>query len=212
MSGAGINRSAYARIAPQWDAARSRLSPAERRSLDAVVHGLPAAAPILDLGCGTGRPIAAALLARGFRVTGVDQVPELLAIASARLPGGEWIESRIEAFAPRESPAAVILWDVLFHLDRAAHAPMLARVAQWLPAGGRVMLSSGGSAHPPFTDVMFGETFFYDSLPPDELGALLPTVGLSPVLVEILNEPDGGRDKGRIAIVAEAIPPRSRAS
>lgn len=57
--------------------------------------------------------------------------------------------------------------------------------------------------HPPFVDTMFGRDFFYDSYPPDEASELLRGVGFTILIGEYMNEPTGGRDKGRYAIVAE---------
>lgn len=65
------------------------------------------------------------------------------------------------------------------------------------------MLTSGGSEHPAFTDSMFGEEFFYDSHPPEALRAFLGTLGLRVLREELLNAPTGGRDKGRIAVLAQ---------
>ena len=57
---------------------------------------------------------------------------------------------------------------------------------------------------PAFTDSMFDRTFFYDSHAPETARSLLGEAGFSIVSHEFLNVPDGGRDKGRVAIVASA--------
>src|SRR5256885_5964949 len=46
-------------------------------------HGVAAGARVLDAGCGTGR-YAAALAGHGYRVTGVDLAPDLVAVARRR--------------------------------------------------------------------------------------------------------------------------------
>lgn len=157
---------------------------------------------ILDLGCGTGRPMAEYVLARGHAVTGVDQSSRLLGKARARFPFATWIESRIEDFDNQTRFAGVLCWDALFHLERAKHPELLSRMASFLEPGGRLAITVGGSEHPPFTDTMFGETFFYDSFPPEEVLKLLPQCGFEVQLGEFLNEPTSGRDKGRYAILA----------
>lgn len=197
-----LNRASYNRIAAAWDQARQRLYGREPAYVDALVEDLPAGAAILDLGCGTGRPIAQALLARGFAVTGVDQAESLLERARARFPEAQWIESPIEAFDFPRRYAAVVCWDTLFHIPRERHAGILARIAAGLVPGGRVMLTVGGSAHPAFTDTMFGETFFYDSLTPEETRARLDALGFEPLIAGFMDPPTGRRDKGRYAIVA----------
>lgn len=206
---AALNRKSYDRIAARWDAARSAFHGREAAFLDLFLNGISAPAMVLDLGCGTGRPMAEAVLARGHRLVGVDQSRELLARAAQRFPDATWIEADIAApDLPTRLPpgpySAALCWDALFHLPRALHEPLAVAVAALLAPRGRFMLTAGGSAHhPAFTDTMFDETFFYDSHSPDETVAMLERVGFRAVLVEVMNEPDGKRDKGRIAVVAE---------
>lgn len=197
-----VNRASYDAIAGDWDAVRTSLSGAEARLLDLLLADVAPGAPVLDLGCGTGRPIAEHLAARGLLVTGVDQSPGMLALARARLPHATWVEARLEDFVPTGGFAAAIAWDSLFHVPRVHHAVVFARVRAVLPRGGRFALTVGGSAQPPFTDTMFERPFFYDSHPPEEATALLVDAGFTIAHAEFLNLPTTGRDKGRYAIVA----------
>jgi len=205
--GASLNRRSYNAVAGAWDAARAAFSGRERDYLDGLLRGLPVPSRVLDLGCGSGRPLAEEVLRRGHQVTGVDQAEALLGIAARRFSGVRWVHARLEEFAFEERYAAVICWDVLFHLPRAEHGPILANLARVLPSGGRLMLTVGGSAHPPFVDTMFGEPFFYDSHPPEVVRAMLQELGFAPVIHEFLDPPTGGRDKGRYAILAVKAAP-----
>ena len=144
-------------------------------------------------------------IAKGHRILGVDQAGALLEIARTSFPGERWIEGSMESYAFDQPYAAAILWDSLFHIPRAVHEPILRKTVAGLPPGGRVMLTAGGSASEPFTDVMFGERFFYDSHAPEETEAILLRCGCRIVLGEFMNLPTGGRDKGRSAFVAERL-------
>jgi demethylmenaquinone methyltransferase / 2-methoxy-6-polyprenyl-1,4-benzoquinol methylase len=77
-------RSLFAPLGPTYDRVGATLSlgqdPRWRRFL---VSRLPRGGHVLDVATGTGL-VAAELLKRGFRVTGVDQSPEMLAIARRR--------------------------------------------------------------------------------------------------------------------------------
>lgn len=203
MTPAAPNRASYDAIAPSWDAARVAFYGRERDYLDALLDGLTVPSRVLDLGCGTGRPIAEHLLALGHDVTGVDQAEALLALARARFPRGRWVHATIEDYTVTERFDAIVCWDALFHIERAFHAELFARFASWLRGGGRLMVTFGGSDHPAFTDTMFGETFFYDSHPPETELALLADAGFRPIVSEFMNPPTSGRDKGRYAVVAE---------
>lgn len=199
-----MNRESYDTVAHEWDEARVRLSESEKRILDLLLERAPPGANVLDLGCGTGRPIAEYLVSRQLRVTGVDQSVAMLQLARSRLPEQHWVLSSLENFEPQGEFAAVIAWDSLFHIPREEHAAIVARVRAVMPLGGRFALTVGGSEHPAFTDTMFGQTFFYDSHSPEAAMALLAGSGFRVIHSEFLNPPTTGRDKGRFAIVAEA--------
>lgn len=202
----GMNRASYNAIASAWDGARVAFYGRERAYVDALLDGLPVPSEVLDLGCGTGRPIAADVLARGHRVTGVDQAEALLALARTRLPHATWIHATIEDFRPERTFDAIVCWDALFHIERARHAELFTRCAAVLRPGGRLMVTFGGSDHPAFTDTMFGATFSYDSHPPETELALLDRAGFRPLVAEFMNQPTTERDKGRYAVVAERRP------
>lgn len=55
--------------------------------LDRFCALLAAEAAILDIGCGSGLPIAGELIRRGFDVTGIDGTPAMLALFQRNLPG-----------------------------------------------------------------------------------------------------------------------------
>ncbi len=45
---------------------------------------------MLDIGCGSGQPVASYLIERGVSVVGVDTAPEVLKVCRSRLPEQEW--------------------------------------------------------------------------------------------------------------------------
>jgi cyclopropane fatty-acyl-phospholipid synthase-like methyltransferase len=198
-----MNRESYDRIATEWDASRRKLHGRERDYLDALLAGLAAGSTVLDLGCGTGRPMAEYVIAHGHRVVGVDQSGKMLEIARTSFPDETWILSRIEDYDFAEEFNAVIAWDSLFHIERGLHATILRRVTENIPARGRIMLTVGGSENPPFTDEMFGQQFFYDSNTPEQTVEILSDLGWRMIIAEFMDLPTTGRDKGRYAIVAE---------
>ncbi|MDB5296663.1 MAG: methyltransferase type 12 [Phycisphaerales bacterium] len=194
----------YDEIADAWDAARAVLRPKEAGYLDLLLAAAPAGSRVLDLGCGTGRPIAERVAALGYHVVGVDRSPALLARARRHVPAGKWVEADLLAADPPGPFAAAVCWDALFHLPRARHRAVVDKVYRLLAPGGRFMLSSGGSATdlPAFTDTMFGHTFFYDAFPVDETVRLVRDAGFEVLIAELADLPDGGRDKGKLAVIA----------
>jgi len=200
-----MNLDSYNAIAEQWEHHRVQLSRLEAQVLPLLIEGLAPNSTLLDLGCGTGQPVAAFFADMGFRIVGVDQSPAMLALAKRRLPAHQWLLGTLEDFPRIKNVEAVVAWDSLFHVPRDRHAGILERVRETLPVGGRFALTVGGSEHPAFTDVMFGHTFFYDSFPPAQVVSLLENAGFRIVHEIYLNHADGARDKGRVALVAVAV-------
>jgi trans-aconitate methyltransferase len=198
-----VNRDSYNKIAHQWSAARNKFFGREREYIDALLLNVPAGSTILDLGCGTGYPMADYIASQGHHILGVDQSEEMLAISRQNLPNEKWVLSSMEEYEPQNGYQGALLWDSLFHLPRSEHEPIIRKVVRELPSRGRLMLTVGGSAHPAFTDFMYGQEFYYDSNTPEQTEQLLRNLGCSLVIAEYMNHPDGGRNKGRYAIVAE---------
>ena len=197
-----LNRASYNKIAERWDEARAAFYGREQHYVDMLLEGVVPGSTILDAGCGTGRPIAQHIIVRGHRVIGVDQAERLLGKARERYPEGRWVYASLEHYAFDHVCQGAVCWDTLFHIPREFHTSILTRIARALVSGGRIMLTVGGSGHPAFTDQMFGETFFYDSHPPQQAIEILRSAGFDIVLGEFMNAPTRGRDKGRYAIVA----------
>ena len=202
-----MSRAPYDRIANEFSAARAKLLPADRKYLDLVLAPLAPRSTVLDLGCGTGTPIAAEVIALGHGVVGIDASPALLTIARERFPGHRWIHARMEDVALDGPFDGAICWDAMFHVPRDLHAGIIGKIARALRPGGRLMITSGGVVGDTgFTDTMFGHEFFYDSLPPSEMTPTLEAAGFDIVVAEMCNPPDGGRDRGRWATVAAKRP------
>ena len=192
---------AYDRIAEKFFANRSAAL-REKKYLDLILAGVQPGARVLDFGCGTGRPIAEHLIARGYAVTGVDGSGAMLGIAHRTIPPAQLIHARLEHIELTGTFAAAIAWDSLFHVDRNHHAAIYGRLARALMPGGRLLLSSGGTEDPGFTDQMHGETFFYSSWTPEKVRSLLAAAGFTVELCE-LDQPVG---RGHVALVARRNP------
>lgn len=143
------------------------------------------------------------VISQGHHVVGADQSEAMLAIARRNFPNETWVLSPMEAYRPQVAYQGALVWDSLFHVRRTRHEPIISRIVSGLPSGGRIMMTVGGSAHPAFTDFMHGQEFYYDSNTPEETEAILLRLGCRLRIAEYMNVPDGDRDKGRYASVAE---------
>jgi demethylmenaquinone methyltransferase/2-methoxy-6-polyprenyl-1,4-benzoquinol methylase len=105
-----------------------------------LVARIPAGSRVLDVATGTGA-VAAELVARGCTVVGLDQSPEMLAVARERLAGDvELVEGRAEAlpFADASFDALTVTYLLRYVDDPEATLRELARVVR--PGGTLAML------------------------------------------------------------------------
>ena len=149
--------------------------------LDRLVENLPPDATILDVGCGSGWPMGAALLQRGFQLTGLDASPALIAHAIATLPSGAWQVADVRENLPDGRFHGILAWHSLFHLTPEEQTSVLPRLARRVAEGGRLMFTSG-PAHGETIGEWRGEPLYHASLDPDAYRALLVEAGL---MVEI---------------------------
>lgn len=146
--------------------------------LDRLLDGLPSGALLLDVGCGSGWPIGAALLERGFSVRGLDAAPALISYARATLPDGVWETADMRETLPEGPFDGVLAWHSLFHLSPEAQRKVLPRLARRVAEGGRLMFTSG-PAHGETVGRWRGEPLYHASLDPAEYRALLAEEGLT---------------------------------
>jgi cyclopropane fatty-acyl-phospholipid synthase-like methyltransferase len=207
-------QNAYDQIAEQWHSQNRGQAYIDHvlRYVNLAVAGLQPGSRVLDLGCGTGKPVLKYLVEKGFRVTGVDQSEKMLEIAKREVPEAEFIYSDMINVQLAPGFAAAIAWDSIFHVERKQHAEVFRILADALEPGGRLLLSVGGSdaaiaeefaatydaAAEGFTSEMFGHTFFYSGYAPRVTRGLLEAAGFEIEVWEI----DDPSSRGHIAVIA----------
>lgn len=169
-------REIYEDVAAQYDADRSRAM-FEARWLARFTACLPKGGHVLDLGCGTGEPIARWFLAEGFKVTGVDFSDAMLAIARDRWPNGDWRVADMRSLDLGTEFDGLIAWNSFFHLTQDEQRACLPRLAAHVKSGGSLMVTVGWGAGET-TGTVAGRTVFHASLSPAEYVALLENCGM----------------------------------
>jgi SAM-dependent methyltransferase len=167
----------YQRHADTWNRDRSFSKVLmERPYLDTVTSNLQPGAGVLDLGCGTGEPIARHLIESGYVVTGVDAAPAMIALCRQRFPESTWIEADMRTLALGCRFDAIIAWDSFFHLDQDEQRAMFPIFQRHVAPGGLLLFTSGPEAGAA-VGIMYGEELFHASLAPDEYRLLLARSG-----------------------------------
>jgi len=192
----------YERFANEWDRDRSnpRQGLMERRYLDDLASRLSPGARILDLGCGTGEPLARYLTAGGFNVTGVDAAPAMIAICRQRFPESTWIEADMRTLALGRRFDAIIAWDSFFHLDHDEQRAMFPIFQRHIAPEGLLLFTSGPGAGEAIGK-LYGEDLVHASQDPDEYRYLLAGSGFG-VLRHVVEDPNCG---GHTVWLAQAL-------
>lgn len=147
-------------------------------------------AAILDIGCGTGQPIARYFMEQGHAVTGVDSAAAMIALCRARFPEGDWEVADMRRLALGRRFGGLIAWDSFFHLTPEDQRGMF-KVFAAHAAPGTALIFTSGPAHGEAIGSFEGEALYHGSLAPEEYRALLAENGFS-VVEHVVEDPGCG--------------------
>ena len=193
----------YERTASLWDEGRGKTL-FEKSWLDRFTGLLPAHASILDIGCGSGQPIAQYLIAQGFTITGIDSSSAMISFCAQRFASHEWLVKDMRSLDLGRRFDGILAWHSFFHLSREDQRPMFARFASHLKPGGALMFTSG-PADGEAVGEWQGEPLYHASLSAGEYEALLAEYGLA-IVDHVVDDPNCG---GATIWLARQIRPAS---
>lgn len=180
----------YERHAHHYDADRRRDPMIEKAWLDRFRALVPPGAPVLDIGCGHGEPIARYLLDQGLDVSGIDASPTLISLCRARFPDQQWLVADMRTLELARTYRGLIAWDSLFHLSHDDQRRMF-RVLGRHAAPGAALLFTSGISHGESIGSYHGEQLYHASLAATEYRQLLESNGFS-VRAHIAEDSDCG--------------------
>jgi SAM-dependent methyltransferase len=163
----------------------------EKVWLDRFRALVPVGGAVLDLGCGTGEPLARYLIEHKCQVTGVDAVPEMIAMARNHFPEQKWCVADMRTLSLRRRFDGILAWDSFFHLRQDDQRRMFPIFQQHAGSRAALMFTSGPS-HGEAIGVYQGEPLYHASLDASEYRALLTENGLE-VVMHVVEDPDCGR-------------------
>ncbi|MEV6283703.1 methyltransferase domain-containing protein [Kribbella sp. NPDC051770] len=138
-----IVRRGYDALSERYDKAYDGESK-YRGWIDQLTARLDAGSRVLDIGCGSGLPLARELAAAGHAVTGVDISEVQIRRARELVPAAEFIQADAASldFAAA-SYDAVVSFYALIHLPLDEQQLLLAKIARWLRPGGWFVCTTG---------------------------------------------------------------------
>lgn len=184
----------YRRHADAWAAARRSQRgnpPIEAVWLDRFLGLLPSRPALLDIGCGSGEPIACYLAERGCDLTGVDSAPEMIALCEATLPGQSWRVADMRSLSLGQVFDGILAWDSFFHLcpdDQRRMFPVFRAHA----APRAALIFTSGPDYGVAVGAFEGEPLYHASLNGAEYRRLLAKNGFD-VVAHAVEDPTCGR-------------------
>ncbi|MBO9549232.1 class I SAM-dependent methyltransferase [Pseudomonas sp.] len=145
---------------------------------------------VLDLGCGSGQPVARFLIEAGLSLVGVDASAKMLAMCRARFPEQQWIHADMRTLQLDRQFAGILAWNSFFHLKPDDQRRMFPTFQKHAAPGAYLMFTSGPS-HGEALGEFEGETLYHASLDPKEYVSLLQSHGFE-ALDHIVEDPACG--------------------
>lgn len=121
-------------------------NPGLRKIVQRFLALLPPNTTVLDVGCGTGKPVSFMISESGRRPYGIDLSPVMVELSKKQVPQGTFQQCNMLHFAP--SPASfsgAIAVLSLFGLSRAEITQMAQRFFQWIQPGGFLLIGVFGA-------------------------------------------------------------------
>lgn len=188
----------YDNIASIWN--EKREWHIEQSSVDEMLTHLSKGAKILDVGCGSGKPIAAYLIEKGFSVYGVDISPKQIDYAKKTIPEERLFVSDICDFETTLRFDAIVCWFALFHLHVDCYLDVLKKFQAFSEPKGILLITFADTSCKPegeglkiidkhtIESDMFGERFYHSGHPADINSQLVEVAGFQ-IMTNKIDQP-----------------------
>ncbi len=180
----------YDKIIHWFDAHRSKDLSLEKAYLDVIQAHIPASGSVLDVGCGTGEPIAKFFIEQGYQVTGVDASKAMIELCKQRFPQAHWLLADMRTLQLPGQFDIVLAWHSFFHLPHEDQKPTLQLLTSYVKSGGLFAFTSGTEHSEVWSD-NGGYDLYHASLDPEEYIKILEEYNFK-LIMHKMNDPDCG--------------------
>jgi 2-polyprenyl-3-methyl-5-hydroxy-6-metoxy-1,4-benzoquinol methylase len=170
-----IVRSGYDQLAKLYVKERERFD--NWQEVKAFSSQLPEKAKVLDVGSGTGIPIARYLVQTSFEVVGIDLSKKMVSTAQENVPGATFKQMNMVAIDfPPESFDGVISTYAIIHVPRETHAHIFQSFHTILKPQGVMLVSIASCEWEEIADYL-GVDMFWSHHSPTKTESLITDAG-----------------------------------
>lgn len=187
----------------EWSGLRP--SPVRLRYLGLACELIPPGSSVLELGCGAGLPMTAAL-ADGRDVLGVDLSATQVALARRNVPAATFEQGDMTelAFAAGRFDAVVAFY-ALTHVPRDEQPALLARIRSWLRPGGVFIATMGVEDDPGGIERdWLGVDMYFSHFSARKNRRIVQEAGLVIDRADVVEEPEDRHDARFLWVIAHA--------
>ena len=142
-----------------------------------LINKLPKNSHVLDVGCGTGIPVAKMLSDNGFKVTGIDNSSEMIKRARNNVPTGEFLEMNVKRLRLNKHFQAITAFFTLLHVQKELFPKILRKLVGLLEDEGYFIISMIDGDFDE-ENMFLGKKMHYTAYKKDDLKKLLLDAGL----------------------------------
>lgn len=165
----------YNKIAKEYQAYRDIFK--HKKEIEKFISLLPKNAKVLDVGCGTGVPVAKNLVDSGFDVIGIDLSESMLKLARKNVPKAKFIKKGVTKldFEDNSFDGLTAFYSII-HVPREKHSSIFQSFHKLLKPNG-IMLVCMGSEEWEGTEEFHGEKMFWSNYSPEKSLQIIKEAG-----------------------------------
>ena len=168
-------------VGPAYEAAFSSCIP-QSTSVEWLLEQLSPKSNVLDIGCGTGRPVCSRLADAGHLVEGIDISNAMLEAARKNVPNATFRKVDVSNFEPADGKkydAITVYFSLIASLTQQQIRDHLARIFDWLESGGFFVFATVPSDGENMEISWTGRPIVVSSLSQDDIVATLEKIGFT---------------------------------
>lgn len=167
-------------VGPAYEAAFEGL-PGQAAAIQWLVSTLPPSQKIVDIGCGTGKPVCSTLADAGHDVLGIDISGAMISAAKERVPNAKFEQIDMRAYLSRTAPgsldAATVFFSMIASVTQEEIRSLLKELFRVLRPGGLFVFATVPLPAEKLTIKWMGKPVTVSSLAPEDAVESLKNAG-----------------------------------